>query len=131
MSAPEAAQSSQLDRRRASDSTPDPRARGGARGGPYGGILNLQRSAGNSVVDRLLGGGAQPEPPDDPRERAADAVAKDLESDALESSSTLLPGEPAADARTGGQPLPWALRRTFEARLGVDLARVQIGRAHV
>jgi hypothetical protein len=126
MSAPEAALSTQLDRRRASDSTPAPRVRGGAPGGPYGGILNLQRSAGNSVGDRLLGGGAQPEPPDDPRERAADAVAHDLESDVLESSSTLPPGEPAADARTGGQPLPWALRRTFEARLGVDLARVRV-----
>jgi hypothetical protein len=52
MSAPEAALSTQLDRRRASDSTPAPRVRGGAPGGPYGGILNLQRSAGNSVVYR-------------------------------------------------------------------------------
>jgi hypothetical protein len=99
-------------------------------------VLALQRQAGNALVDQLLSGGGHPVPPDDPREREADTVA-----DAMETSRNdvgLASDRQPADQRQltphpspgqhgqGGQALPPELRRTFEARMGVDLEGVRL-----
>ena len=74
---------------------------------------------------------------DDPQERSADAMAENLSSSHVQTTSRIKAGvgtksregPPVGDSnggRKGGQPLPESARDFFEARLGHDFGRVRV-----
>jgi hypothetical protein len=91
--------------------------------------MALQRSAGNSVVDKLLAAsGDTGSSSGDPSESEAAELSRSVET-TNESTGALParadPGRPSA-AATGGRPLPVELRRSLEVGFGVDLDPVRL-----